>query len=127
MKQLIFIFLFVSINNANTRGVAITKGDSETWKTDSLSCLGRRKPIFLKILKAKASFIGMPESLIKYYLGNPNVVQKLTNSKRYYYFVERGPQCMYVNKSGYDTISVEELYISFNKKQRVTELRGMNP
>jgi hypothetical protein len=98
MKQILVIFLFILIHQNNDQDLLMTKREINLWKNDSLSCLGKRRSIYFKILKEKNRFVGMSESKIKFYFGKPNIIQKSVDYKRFYYFVENGPQCTFVKK-----------------------------
>ena len=49
------------------------------------------------------------------FLGKPNS----TNSDKtiIFYFLESGPQCMYVDSLGYDSLEVKKLMIEFDHKK----------
>ena len=118
-----FILIISCVNNK-----VISLSESSIWKSDTIACLGERRTIYCQILKQSTKFFGKTEKEIIQDLGKPNILKyTLDSCKKYYYFVEKGVQCLYSQKSKYNSMDVEVLYILFNKKNKVIDIRGMKP
>lgn len=128
MKTILLALLFALIYlQACTTDAVITSSNRRIWQEDSLACLGKRRIIYDKVLSEKERFIGESEEKIRHIFGMPNITQISDSAKRYYYFVERGPQCLYVTKKGYDTLEVEVMFVFFDKQNKVWRIGGMKP
>lgn len=126
MKRKLFIIITIYLQSciANSN---MAFYDRKAWHDDSLACLGKRRLIYDTLLKNKDKFIGQFDKKIEYYFGLPNITQVSDTAKRYYYFVDKGPQCVYVNRNGYDTLEVEVMCVFFDVKNKVSDIRGMKP
>lgn len=105
----------------------IKSSDSSIWINDSISCLDKRKSIYYKIIEKKKVLYGKTKKNIEKYFGIPNIQQKTNDVEQYFYFVEKGQQCFYSNKNGYDTLNVEVLFFFFDKNGKVINVGGMKP
>lgn len=126
IQCILFILMLGSITSCHP--VSIVSGEEmELWKNGSIACLNVRNPICHKILKRKKTLVGKSKETIEKAFGNPNISREVNGIGRYYYFVERGPQCTYLDRGGYDSLSVEVMFVFFNKNNKVFKAGGMKP
>jgi hypothetical protein len=127
MKTVFPYVLIILLTNSCCRKPLISNDDRDLWRKDSIACNNSRDNLYRVILKKKEFFIGESRKEIEKYFGSPNVEQASDSTKKYYYFVEKGPQCLYTDKNGYDSLSVEVLFIFFDKADKVKLIGGMRP
>jgi hypothetical protein len=98
---------------SNTSNIIIKDFNSQEWKADSIGCDKRRGTLYTILVNSKKNIINKSRSEISDLLGEPNFKSK--GNITYFYFIESGPQCMYVNETGYDSIEVKKLLVDFEK------------
>ena len=121
MKQqnkiiLLFGFiLFIACSNLANKptGIEIKNFDSKVWKSDSIGCNKKRGELEDTLIANKTELLNRNQDEILTLLGEPNF--KNADNTTFFYFIEPGPQCIYVNKNGYDSLEVKKVLIDFDK------------
>ena len=111
------LFMACIPNQKNT-----IKFDSTVWKIDSLGCTGKRKILVDELIRNKI-ILGKNTDEVEGILGLPNT----KNKNLYRYFIESGPQCSYVNSSGYDSLEVSSIIVEFNSSRITRSVRKIIP
>ncbi|MFB6457626.1 hypothetical protein ACE38W_20320 [Chitinophaga sp. Hz27] len=93
--------------------ISISGFKQEDWKFDSLGCKGLRSILSNKLILNKEKIIGRTKEEVEFLLGAPNSIS--SNKMIEFYFLNSGPQCIYVDKNGYDSLEVSKLMLVYNK------------